>query len=130
MLAWRPGMTKSSQGVFPMLSYEDGVAAIEWLTRVFGFRETPGTRIMMPDGSLGHVQMETGSGEIMLASGSVGYESPRHHREHCDRARKWSQVPWVINGTLVHVADAEAHYARAQREGATLLTDIEGGFPG
>src|SRR5688572_8438747 len=86
------------QGLFPMLSYEDGFAAIDWLTRAFGFSERPGSRMVMPDESLGHVEMETGSGLIMLSTMGSGYESPKRHREHCERARRWSQVPWAING--------------------------------
>lgn len=123
-------MANSAQGVFPMLSYEDGFAAIEWLTRVFGFSETPDSRFVMPDGSLGHVQMETGHGEIMFSTTAGGYESPRHHREHCEKARVWSQVSWVINGALVYVDNVDEHFARAQAGGATILSALESGFPG
>lgn len=113
-----------------MLSYEDGISALAWLERVFGFRERPGTRIMMPDGSLGHAEMDTGGGIIMLSTTAGGYESPKRHREHCERARTWSQLPWVINGVLVYVTDIDAHFARATREGASLLSTLESGFPG
>jgi uncharacterized glyoxalase superfamily protein PhnB len=123
-------MAQSAQNVFPMLSYEDGIAALEWLTRVFGFREVPGSRVIMPDGVLGHAQMETGGGLIMLATATEGYESPKHHREHCERARRWSQSRNAFNGVLVNVSDAGQHYERAKREGATLLTELQDGFPG
>jgi uncharacterized glyoxalase superfamily protein PhnB len=123
-------MADAAQGVFPMLSYEDGFAAIEWLSRVFGFRERPGSRIVMPDGSLGHVELETGSGVIMLSSAANGYESPRRHRAHCEAARVWSQLPWVTNGVLVYVNDAGSHFERASREGALILSQLESGFPG
>ena len=52
--------------VVPMISYEDGIAALEWLRSAFGFRET--TRLTTPDGKLSHGEMEVGSGLIMLAS--------------------------------------------------------------
>jgi uncharacterized glyoxalase superfamily protein PhnB len=124
-------VAKSAQGVFPMLSYEDGFAAIEWLSRVFGFREVPGSRIVMPDGSLGHVQMETGHGEIMLStSAAEGYECPKRHREHCEKARAWSKVPHVTNGMLVYVDNINEHFSRAQSGGAPILTALEHGFPG
>ena len=32
------------QTVVPMLAYEDAGAAVEWLTRAFGFRENPSAR--------------------------------------------------------------------------------------
>ena len=34
-------------GVIPMLSYEDGVAALDWLAKAFGFRER--MRMLGPD---------------------------------------------------------------------------------
>jgi uncharacterized glyoxalase superfamily protein PhnB len=38
-------------------------------------------------------------------------------------------VPWVIDGCLVYVDDVAAHFARAKREGATILSEIEDGPP-
>src|SRR5215470_2675846 len=48
----------NAQFVIPMISYEDGIAALEWLSSAFGFRET--TRLTTPDGRLSHGEMETG----------------------------------------------------------------------
>src|SRR5262245_59862394 len=56
----------STPSVVPMISYEDGTAALEWLRKAFGFRET--TRLTTPDGRLSHGEMEAGQGLIMLAS--------------------------------------------------------------
>ena len=86
-----------------MISYEDGIAALEWLRIAFGFRET--VRLTTPDGKLSHGEMEAGDGTIMLASPTPEYRSPKHHREACEQARKWSTVPWIIDGVLVHVDD-------------------------
>lgn len=61
--------------------------------------------------------MELGGGQIMLATPTPEYEGPRKHREHCERANRWSEVPWVIDGVLVLVDDVAAHYARAEHEG-------------
>ncbi len=52
--------------VIPMLAYEDGVAALEWLARAFGFRER--ARQIGADGMLTHGEMEAGDGIIMLAT--------------------------------------------------------------
>jgi PhnB protein len=111
-----------------MISYENGVTAMEWLQRVFGFRET--VRHIEPDGRLSHGEMEAGDGLIMLASPTLDYQSPRHHREVCEHARKWSSVPWIIDGILVYVDDLDRHFMRAKNEGATILSDIESGPPG
>jgi uncharacterized glyoxalase superfamily protein PhnB len=117
-------------GVIPMIAYEDGISAIEWLNRVFGFRERQESRHLWPDGALSHAEMEAGSGLIMMGSPTPDYQSPRHHRENCEQAQKWSQVPWIIDGVLVYVANLDEHFKRAQAEGATILTPIEEGPPG
>ena len=111
-----------------MLSYEDGVAALEWLARAFGFREL--ARHTTPDGRLAHGEMRAGEGLIMLASPSPDYHGPRRHREVCEQARKWSAVPWIIDGVLVVVNDLDRHFKRAQAAGATVLSGIEEGPPG
>jgi PhnB protein len=110
-----------------MIAYEDGVAALEWLARAFGFRER--ARMLGKDGRLAHGEMEAGDGLIMLATPTPDYEGPRRHRDRCEAARRWSTVPWVIDGVLVYVPDIDAHFDRAKREGATILSELEDGFP-
>lgn len=121
-------MANETQGVVPMLSYEDGAAALDWLARAFGFRELE--RLVGDDGGLAHAEMETGGGLITLATPTPDYVGPRRHRETCEAARHWSQVPWVIDGLLVYVEDVDAHYERAKAAGAVLLSEPEDGFPG
>jgi uncharacterized glyoxalase superfamily protein PhnB len=111
-----------------MLSYEDGVAALAWLHRAFGFQEI--ARYTESDGRLSHGEMRAGAGLIILASPTPDYQCPKRHREVCDQARKWSTVPWIIDGVLVYVDDLERHFARAKAAGATILSDIEHGPPG
>jgi uncharacterized glyoxalase superfamily protein PhnB len=111
----------------PMLSYEDGPAAMDWLVRAFGFVEK---LRMMHEGRLAHGELDTGDGLVMLATPSPAYEGPRRHRAHCDAARRWSKAPWVIDGVHVYVDDIDAHFARAQAAGATILSSIEDGPPG
>ena len=119
---------KSSSSVIPMISYENGIAALEWLSSAFGFRET--ARMTTPDGRLSHGEMKAGNGLIMLASPTPDYQGPKKHRETCEQARKWSAVPWIIDGVLVYVDDLDAHFNRAKAAGATILSDIEEGPPG
>ncbi len=114
--------------VIPMLDYEDGPAALDWLAEAFGFEEV--TRMLGENGALSHGEMLAGSGRIMLATATPAYQSPKHHREQCAAARAWSAVPWVIDGVLVYVDDIDAHYAQARRAGAGILSQIENGFPG
>jgi PhnB protein len=66
----------------------------------------------------------------MLATPTADYESPKRHREQCEQAAKWSEVPWVIDGVLVYVDDVDAHYGRARQAGAVILSELEEGPPG
>ncbi|MFN0178053.1 MAG: VOC family protein [Gemmatimonadales bacterium] len=118
----------STPSVVPMISYEDGITALEWFRSAFGFRET--ARFTTPDGRLSHGEMEAGDGLIMLASPTPEYRSPKRHREACEQARKWSAVPWIIDGVLVYVDDLDRHLARAKAADATILSEIEDGPPG
>lgn len=117
----------SSPDVIPMFAYEDGIAALEWLARAFGFTEV--ARMCDSEGRLSHGEMLVGNGRIMLATTSH-YQSPKTHRAHCEAAKRWSDVPWVVDGALVYVEDIDAHFARAKAAGARILTELEDGFPG
>ena len=112
----------------PMLAYEHGPEALDWLVRAFGFVEK--ARMLGDGGRLAHGELDTGDGLVMLATPSPHYEGPRRHRESCAAARRWSEVPWVIDGVLGPVADLTAHFARAKAAGATILSEIESGGPG
>ena len=109
--------------LIPMLAYEDGAAAIDWLTRAFGFREQ--LRFQDEDGTVTHAELETGSGMVMLATPSPDYVSPRRLRELSPDARKMAEVAYVIDGVLVEVDDVDAHFAQARDAGATILSDPE-----
>ena len=95
-------MGRETPSVIPMISYEDGIAALQWLATAFGFRER--TRLTWPDGSLSHGEMEAGDG-------------------------LWSAVPWVIDGVLVYVDDLDGHYTQAKAAGAKILSEPEDGPP-
>ena len=107
----------------PMIAYEDGNAAMDWLIEAFGFVEADWR--VADDGRLTHGELEAGEGIIMLATPTPDYESPKHHREHCEAARKWSQVPYIIDGVLVQVEDLDSHFARAKAAGAHILSEPE-----
>ena len=117
----------SRQAVVPMLAYENGPAAMDWLMRAFGFRELDRR---VENGRLTHGELDTGGGVVMLATPSPHYHGPKRHREECDVARAWHDVPYIIDGVLVAVDDVKAHYERARREGATILSDLETGETG
>src|SRR6476620_7691484 len=117
------------QAIIPMLSYENGVAAIEWLVKAFGFKENESIRMMQGE-RLTHAELKLNDNIIMLATPSPDYESINKHRSHCEQMNKWLSVPYVVNGLLVYVDDVEEHYKTAKQNGAEILSEIEGGFPG
>ena len=121
-------MALSAPGVVPMIAYQDGISAMDWLSTAFGFAEQ--ARWVDDDGTLTHGEMVAGKGLIMLATPSPDYEGPRQHREHCTAAAAWSKVPWVVDGVLVYVDDIDEHFRRAGEAGATLLSEIEEGPDG
>lgn len=116
------------QTIVPMLAYEDGVAALEWLCQAFGFQEK--TRCVDENGVLAHGEIALGDQIIMLAMPSPDYQGLKKHREHCEAARKWSEVPWVINGVMVYVDDIQAQYRQAKAAGATILSELEATYIG
>jgi uncharacterized glyoxalase superfamily protein PhnB len=109
--------------VIPMIAYENGPAAMDWLASAFGFKER--MRMVTPEGRLSHGEMEAGEGLIMLATPSPDYQGPEKHRKNCEQAQKWSSVPYIIDGVLVYVADVPAHFERARQAGARILSEVD-----
>lgn len=116
------------QQIIPMLAYENGVEAMDWLCKAFGF--TSVTQWLDDSGRLSHGEIAMGESLIMLASPTPNYQSPAHHRSVCDAAAKWYKVPYIINGVLVYVDDIEGHFKIAKENGAVILSEIETGGPG
>jgi uncharacterized glyoxalase superfamily protein PhnB len=100
--------------VIPALRYRDGMAAVDWLCRAFGFEK----HLVVPgeDGSLAHAQLVFGNGMIMLGSGDHG-EFSKHVKPPADGGAV-SQGPYVI------VDDADAHHACAVAAGARIVLDL------
>jgi len=116
-------MSEQYPTVIPMIAYENGPEAMDWLARAFGFRER--TRMLGENGRLSHGEMDAGDGVIMLATPSPHYHGPKKHRAESDAARLWSEVPYIIDGVLVYVEDVDSHFARAKAAGATMLSPVE-----
>ena len=58
------------------------------------------------------------------------HHGPKRHREECEAAARWSEVPYIIDGVLVYVADVTKHFERAEAAGATILSPVEEGGEG
>src|SRR5262245_15275318 len=112
------------QPIIPMLAYEDAAAAIEWLTKAFGFIEIEGMRYTDEYGVVTHAELERDGAIVMLATPNAEYQGPRRHRETCEAARRWQDNPWVIDGVFVEVDDIDTHHARAVAAGAAVLRPL------
>jgi PhnB protein len=93
----------------PHLIYDDPGAAIEWLTRVFGFRERGAARHTSPEGVIGRTQMEVVDSLITLGLPSVHGGSPGRD---------------VSTMLYVYVDDVEVHYQRTRAAGANIVLDL------
>lgn len=101
--------------VSPYLLYADMEAALAFLAEAFGFTER--MRLPMPDGQIGHAEMELEGGVIMMGWPGPDYKNPK-----------------TQGGATVHVYayvdDVDAHFARAKAAGATIIAEPETMFYG
>jgi uncharacterized glyoxalase superfamily protein PhnB len=94
-------------GALPYLAVVDASAAIDWYVEHLGAR-LRGTPITMPDGRIGHAELEMGSGAVYLAEAfeEIGLSAP---------------APGAVSVSLMlAVDDADAAVAAAAAGGATV----------
>ncbi len=106
--------------VYPHLRYRDPIAAIEWLIRVFGFRER--VRMSMPDGHFITAKLEGPNGGLIMIAG-ITPDLEAWLRERLSEFRPDSEQGWpdLSHVTTVQVQDVDAHFTRAQAAGAAIL---------
>jgi uncharacterized glyoxalase superfamily protein PhnB len=97
--------------IYPVVSYRDLPAAIDWLCRVFSF--VPLEVMQSADGSYAHVELRLGDGVFMPSSVRIGGDSDN----------PWNQ-PLSTQGLYVALDGLDAHYARAVAEGAEILRTL------
>ncbi|MGR7025291.1 VOC family protein [Geodermatophilus sp. URMC 62] len=82
------GVPTRCSRVDPWVISRDTDAEITFLTAAFGAAETPGSRVLGPDGRIGHVEVELGDAVIMLFDAQPGWPStPAHLRVYVASAR-------------------------------------------
>jgi uncharacterized glyoxalase superfamily protein PhnB len=98
-----------AQTITPYLLYEDGEAAIEFLTRAFGFREVD--RMIGGAGGL-HAELEVapGGGRIYLGQPPGDFRNP-------STVGRTSHVYVLID-------DVDAHYDQAKAAGARIIEEL------
>ncbi len=88
--------------VLPVLAYDDVRAAVEWLTRVFGFAE----RVQIGDH---RAQLSTGGGAVIAADATHGRRSP-------------AAEDGVTQSVMIRVQDVDAHYRAASAAAGAQVT--------
>ena len=107
--------------MYPRLAYRDEHAALEYLTRVFGFTERREARVggTTPDGyEMGDhmlAWLEFGAGLVMIG----------HVNEDVHHIRSPRDVGSATSMIMVEVDDVDAHHAHAVAEGAEITRPIE-----
>jgi uncharacterized glyoxalase superfamily protein PhnB len=101
--------------IVPSITYADVPRAVEWLERVFGFRERVEARLTWPGGGLAWI--EVGDGLFSVSTPDETWGTPR----------RASPSGFVMK---VYVDDLDAHHARARSAGATIVTEPQDGFWG
>jgi uncharacterized glyoxalase superfamily protein PhnB len=93
-------MADQAPNMFPFMRFRDADAALDWLSRAFGFEEHALYR--GDDGTIQHAEMALGPGIIMFGPGDPASQ-----------------------GVYVAVDDADAHYERAKAAGAEITRELE-----
>lgn len=101
--------------IVPAITYSDLPRAIEWLERVFGFRERPEARLTWTGG--GMTWMEAGNGLFNIATPDETW-----------RQDSSAATPGVV--MKVYVDDVDNHFTRAKAEGAKIISEPQDGFWG
>src|SRR5437867_563819 len=101
----------------PHLYVKGGMEALEFYKKAFGATET--MRFPMPDGRLGHADIQIGDSHIMLAD-----EFPKMN----------VRGPQSLGGTsvsiMLYVQDVDSFVARAVAAGAKLVRPVQNQFYG
>jgi uncharacterized glyoxalase superfamily protein PhnB len=113
-----PGDVLTTPDIYPRLAYRDELAAVDYLTRVFGFAEVREAR--MEHGGRYLCWLRIGTGVVML-----GHANPDVHLIHSPLDAGLTTV--MMN---VYVHDIDAHYAHAVREDATITMELDDAFYG
>ncbi len=108
---------EGTQRILPYLNYADPKPVIEFLINAFGFEQ--GLLLDMPDGSVGHCELQMNGETLMLSSEfpEGGLSSPK-------------SLGGVHATVLVYVDDVDAHFEHARAAGAEIVEEPTDQFYG
>jgi uncharacterized glyoxalase superfamily protein PhnB len=109
-------MAETRSTVIPGHRYRNAAAAIDWLSKVFGFEQH--VVYKGEDGSIAHAELTLGGGMIMLGSGKDdefgrGFKSP-------------NELGGIETRSIyLVIPDADAAHARAVAAGAEIIRPLQ-----
>lgn len=109
---------RHSPSIYPRLAYRDEMTALEFLVRAFGLTERREARMEHPEGTL--AWLEIGDGVVM-----IGRAGEYHHE--LSSPLDAGVTTAMVN---VYVRDIDAHYRRAESEGARIVSPLQDMFWG
>lgn len=101
--------------VTPYLYYKDSAAALDFITRTFGFTEK--VRMADDSGQVTHAEVALADGVVMFGSPGEEYRNPK-------------ELGATTQNIYVYVDDVDAHYEHAKSAGATIVREVEDQFYG
>jgi uncharacterized glyoxalase superfamily protein PhnB len=101
--------------IVPSLKYNDFPKAIEWLGRVFGFRERTDARLTYAGDR--QTWFEVGNGLFNIST------PDSHWEQDSNSSSKGFSMK-------VYIENLDEHYAHAKAEGAKIISEPENGFWG
>ncbi|HEU5309822.1 MAG TPA: VOC family protein [Candidatus Eisenbacteria bacterium] len=101
--------------ITPYLLYHDVGAALDYLSRVFGFHEK--FRMAGPDGKVNHAEVTLKDGLVMMGSPGGAYRSPK-------------ELGGTTQFLYIYVDDVDAHHRTSVQAGAKILSPPEDQFYG
>jgi uncharacterized glyoxalase superfamily protein PhnB len=101
------------QKIIPYLYYEDGVAAMDYLCKTFGFEEHE--KVMRDDGTFMHGELAYQDNVVMLGT----------PLDESGKPKKMKNVEPRTCCVLCYVDDVDAHYEKLRDAGATITASLE-----
>src|SRR5271168_3784786 len=94
----------------PHVLYKDVVAAIDWLSKTFGFVEH--YRYGEPNGTVSGAQMHLGDAWVMLKAAKANHSSP-------------AQLGYGTQSLTIFVNDVDAHFRKVKSSGARIVEQLQ-----
>jgi uncharacterized glyoxalase superfamily protein PhnB len=112
---------RARQKVVPHLGYDDPFKALTWLCRVFGFSEVK--RFVRGEDNLTARLRGPDGGVVMISGHDADFKDWMRDRAPRFEEANGKSWPLLTHTITVIVDDVDAHFERAEAEGAAVLSE-------